>query len=446
MLISDNSQRVSPLDGFTYNAAGAINSMLPINGQQGTAVTIEGVDAFGHGNSITFLADGEVTEIVESTNTKVIVIAALAPESVGDIVLVSDSGATMVLADGTARNELVDGLWTYDPVAVIESVSPGFGQLDTTVAISGTGLRSGASEVVSVTLSTIEVAEIVTESDTEVVVIATGEKPGHLCDVVCHGSCEACSGPGVNECTGCIDGNVLWKGACVPPCDADQYRFSDGNGHVDAIVSLPGIFQSIFDESEIADFEAIVASAVGIELANDGGEAVPVAAAIVATTKDTAPTGLTLNVTFTANQASYESFEQAVHDAITSGRMLAALKKDGKAYQYVDEISTSASSLYTGSMCQACDPKCNGCIGGPSDECSTCADGYLRLERACIETCSDGFFHDINDDLCKPVACEYGDVVGTADTGGWVVSEDSCGRGDHIRRAVLGPPQHGNHD
>ena len=229
VLTADNGQRVQLLDGFTYNVAGAINRVLPINGQQGTVVTIEGDDLFGHGSSIeqVFLADVEVTKIVESTNTKVVVIAALAPESAGDIVLVSDSGATVVLADGTARNELTDGLWTYDPVAVIESVSPGFGQLDTTVTISGTGLRSGASNVVGVTLSTIEVAEIVSESDTEVVVIATGEKPGHLCDVVCHGSCDTCSGPGANECTACIDGNMLWKGACISPCDADQYRDSN---------------------------------------------------------------------------------------------------------------------------------------------------------------------------------------------------------------------------
>ena len=47
------------------------------------------------------------------------------------------------------------------------------------------------------------------------------------------------------------------------------------------------------------------------------------------------------------------------------------------------------------------------------------------LDHACLDTCSDGCFHDINDDLCKPVACEYGDVVLTADSSGWVVSDDS---------------------
>ena len=45
----------------------------------------------------------------------------------------------------------------------------------------------------------IGVAEIVLESDTGVVVIATsiatGAKPGHLCDVVC----DTCSRPHANE-------------------------------------------------------------------------------------------------------------------------------------------------------------------------------------------------------------------------------------------------------
>ena len=169
---------------------------------------------------------------------------------------------------------------------------------------------------------------------------------------MCCGLCDTCPGPGANECTACIDGNKLWKGACVSPCDADEFRDSDGDGHVDATVSLPGIFQSIFDEAERADFETIVAAAVATELAPSVG----VTAAITETTKDTAPTGLTLAVTFTANQASYEDFERAVNDAVTSGGMLAALKEGGKAYQYVQEITISTNVLYTGSMARRAMP------------------------------------------------------------------------------------------
>lgn len=69
------------------------------------------------------------------------------------------------------------------------------------------------------------------------------------------------------------------------------------------------------------------------------------------TTKGTAPTDLRLAVTFTANQASYKDFERALNDAVTSGGMLAAFKRGGKAYQHIQEIAISTNVLYTGLMC-----------------------------------------------------------------------------------------------
>lgn len=167
LITADNGQEVRLANGFTYNIAGAMNEVSPSSGHKGTVVTVKGVDLLGGGSEFISikLAGTEVLEIIDGyTNSVVQVVADASDEVAGDIVLTSDTGSTVILDDGTAKNELVDGKWAYVAPVVIASVEPGIGQLDTRVTISGEGLFGGGSSITQVTLSGVEVQEIVNQS------------------------------------------------------------------------------------------------------------------------------------------------------------------------------------------------------------------------------------------------------------------------------------------
>ena len=123
--------------------AGAINAVQPVQGQYDTLVTITGTNLLGYGNQLSAvtLVGISVLQVVSASDTSVIVRANLSNTAQqGDVVLTNNLGATVVLADGLAKNSMTNGLWTYVAPAVITSVSPSAGQGNTRVTIIGTGL------------------------------------------------------------------------------------------------------------------------------------------------------------------------------------------------------------------------------------------------------------------------------------------------------------------
>ena len=318
VLFSDSKQEVRLENAFTYKVAGAINKVVPHSGQQGTVVDIRGVDLFGHGAKLAKvkLVGTEVAEIAVNTNTHVQVITALAEAGAGDIELIADTGVTVMLVDGTAKNELRDGKWEYVAKAVINKVYPALGQFNTRVTISGSGLFGGGSTIKKVTLSNADVVAIEKNTDSELVVVASATPASTLCPTYCHGSCETCveqfpnwdfasrQSQGAEDCKTCPEATTLSaKGTCVSPCKFGTYR---GPGVVDvtAELTLPGLFLSIFNTGEQKTFESVYASVVNSALTALKAQRIPkdakVVVSIVKVAQLTSPTRLTVNAKVTA--------------------------------------------------------------------------------------------------------------------------------------------------
>ncbi|EGD83315.1 hypothetical protein PTSG_03923 [Salpingoeca rosetta] len=179
VLTMDNGQTVSRSNVWTYKPPGSIDLVEPGSGQSGTVVTISGTELLGYGTNYTSvsLSGVPVQSILSANNTRVVVVAAAsATQQAGDVVLVSDTGSRVVLADGNAGTFLQDGLWQYVAPAELTSVSPAEGQVSTLVTVTGTGLRGGGNAIDQVLLSGVE-ADVVSESDTQLVVRAQAGMP-----------------------------------------------------------------------------------------------------------------------------------------------------------------------------------------------------------------------------------------------------------------------------
>lgn len=210
----NNGQTVSLTSGFTYEPAGAMDQITPISGQQGTSIYIHGTNLLGHGASIVdaYAADVQVASIAFANNTYVHLVAGASGVTQGDVRLVADTGATVVLADGLARNALIGGEWIYVTPGDISSVSPVIGQVNTRVTITGTDLYGGGSSIVDVKLSNVSVTEIVSQSSSEVVVIAAAASAHNLCMYSELKSCGnlSCS----NECLVLIESAIYYFCVC----------------------------------------------------------------------------------------------------------------------------------------------------------------------------------------------------------------------------------------
>ena len=234
VLTADNGQKITLKDAFSYTVAGAINKVTPIKGQQGTYVTITGVDLFGGGTKAVSveLAGTTASKIIDgATKTRIEVVASLSKATAGDIVITADTGATVVLQDGTAKNVLPDGKWTYLPPAVIKSVDPPIGQRDSIVTISGEHLLGGGEKITAVSLSTIDVKKIVSSTDSKIVVVAKDAPSYNLCSAVCHANCATCvDGPWTRlrtECATCLPNFDQAGTSCDSVCGKDKYRQFD---------------------------------------------------------------------------------------------------------------------------------------------------------------------------------------------------------------------------
>jgi len=148
--------------GFQYLREGHILSVLPSAGQNGTRVVIQGLQLLGGGADVKKVCLCGVQAIVEHANDSEMTVRAVHSETarVGDVEVVSDTGARVVLLDG----------WEYVTPASIQSVAPLTGQFGTRVEIRGVGLLGGGMEARTVVLNGAEVHSVESSKDTNIIV------------------------------------------------------------------------------------------------------------------------------------------------------------------------------------------------------------------------------------------------------------------------------------
>lgn len=170
---------VNLTDGWTFALLASIASVTPSVGHFGTIVNITGVNLPAGGRFITtaFLAGIEVDSVIVSDESDFVVVVAGAstgPISEGDVVVQADNGALTTL-----RNA-----FSYVAPGNITNVTPSSGQYGTLVRIEGTNLLGGGNELSRATLKYEDAHDIVSASNTEVVLVAApsqaGPGPVHL--------------------------------------------------------------------------------------------------------------------------------------------------------------------------------------------------------------------------------------------------------------------------
>ena len=149
VIVSNTGAVVTKAGGYQALASASILGLAPQVGHAGTNVTILGSSLLGGGEEIVAvtLAGVPVASIVDDKSDDAIqVIAAASVDAgLGDVVMVSDSGAII-----TGVN-----VWTYLEAAEITELIPASGQFGTKVEITGTGLLVGPNEVLSIALCRI---------------------------------------------------------------------------------------------------------------------------------------------------------------------------------------------------------------------------------------------------------------------------------------------------
>ena len=172
-----NSNTIFLIEKNIYRASSKTNitEINPAEGQIGTSVTISGDRLLAGGSSVAqvYLAGVHVSSIDSPQNDVVVITAARGNATLGDVLLVADTGATVTAID--AWTQLVEGN--------IASVTPSTGHGGTFVEIVGERLRGGGSNVNSVVLGSTE-ATIESESDTYIKVRAAISSEVILGDVV----------------------------------------------------------------------------------------------------------------------------------------------------------------------------------------------------------------------------------------------------------------------
>ena len=162
---ADTGAYATLADGWQYLAEGIVTGVTPSSGQGSTIVTIAGERLKGGGSSVVSVILGGIAAQIDSQgSSEIVVTAGISAQAVsgGSVVITSISGSIV-----TALNA-----WNYETPGVIDSVAPNQGQNGTVVTITGTSLQGHGDSVASVDLAGVD-AILLSESDTEVVVVAT---------------------------------------------------------------------------------------------------------------------------------------------------------------------------------------------------------------------------------------------------------------------------------
>jgi hypothetical protein len=163
IMVSDSGGIVHAVNAWTYLEEGSISSITPDSGLAGMYATIVGERLRGGGGEVVQveIAGVPIVTLVSENDTVVVVRPGVADEGLSHVVITSDSGAIV-----TGEN-----LFTYDTPGEISSVTPGSGQFNTYVSITGDGMRTGGNNIVKVELAGVE-ATLLSQNDTHITVIA----------------------------------------------------------------------------------------------------------------------------------------------------------------------------------------------------------------------------------------------------------------------------------
>jgi hypothetical protein len=175
IITSDSGAIVYGLS-FAYGAPGVVSSIVPSSGQFGTLVTIAGSNLLGHGLSLAQVFLGGVEASIVSVNgdaTAVVVSAPHAAAAFGGVTLVANTGAVVSNVTG----------WQFLAEGVVSSVTPSSGRVGTLVTIAGSRLLGDGFLLTGVTLAGVPVLQVVSFTDTAVVVVA-GDGAASTGDVV----------------------------------------------------------------------------------------------------------------------------------------------------------------------------------------------------------------------------------------------------------------------
>ncbi|PHR02316.1 MAG: hypothetical protein COB29_14000, partial [Sulfitobacter sp.] len=392
-----NGQVVRLVNGWTNRVAGAISSVVPSSGQHGTVVEINGTDLYGYGSvfvTVT-LANVEPDEIQYQDNGYLRVVVGASSAGVGEVVLVADSGAIVSLPNA----------WTYLVVAEIDTVSPGTGQFDTRVTISGSNLYGGGSEIVGVTLSGVAVGSIQSENSTDVIVVATDEPRYNICPATCHASCATCNGEGASDCQSCASSLRLIGGECTSICDHGFYRAS---GEVSAVATfrLPGIFAEIFDLEEQAVFnntfttllsEAFEEQKLADSRLQDASVSTDASAMVLSVDSINGSTGLDVRLKMYGDHHYYETIDTTILNIVLDGTLLARLDNVSEAYAFAHDLERVAGtdSKSRENVCQLCSNSCDGCFRASNTHCVDCSGDLVQHGNTCLSDCPNGTFVDV---------------------------------------------------
>ena len=162
---------------FSHKPPGNITLVAPTVGRRGTKVTLTGYNLTGYGNYIesVFIGDYEVSDgtLLETTegDTMLIIEAPNAPSGhSGPIKLMIDTGATIVSTQ----------VFTFVLSGSITNVTPNVGAEGRGVLIEGENLIANNLDITSLTIGGSDVARIVTQSSSQISIIAGPSPNGTL--------------------------------------------------------------------------------------------------------------------------------------------------------------------------------------------------------------------------------------------------------------------------
>ena len=149
---------------YQHRESGVITSFSPQQGRQGSRIVLTGNNLLGYGNDILGVDIAGSAGMVDARSTTQVTVRAGSGASGtnGPIQLMIDTGAIV----SSTQN------FTYEQSGRITMVDPSQGAEGIGILIRGEALRPSTTRVTNITIGGSLVARIVTESDTEISVIA----------------------------------------------------------------------------------------------------------------------------------------------------------------------------------------------------------------------------------------------------------------------------------
>jgi hypothetical protein len=141
VLVANTGATVTFVQGWTFITTGSIVSVQPAFGQVGTRVVLLGQHLLGGGTTVVSVTlNGAPAGVVFYNDTEIHLVAGAGQEGLGDVVIITETGATTISAGG----------FRYGPLGVVTSLFPAQGRTGTIVTICGTNLLQAGTQYSSV--------------------------------------------------------------------------------------------------------------------------------------------------------------------------------------------------------------------------------------------------------------------------------------------------------